>query len=114
MLFLKNSNCYRNRGNDSWKGRSGGNYGGNNGGGGRFGGMNNSNSGASDYPRKYTHQTSPSGVGNHNYDTSPPPHKRNRKDWESGADSSYGGGYHQGSYQKSGQQLPHQIGFNAS
>ena len=34
-------------------------------------------SSSSDYPKKYTSQTSP-GAG---YDTSPPPYKRNKKEW---------------------------------
>ena len=80
-------------------------YGNNNvgGGGGGYQRMGGAAGGNSDYPRKYSHQTSP-GAGGQFGDASPPPYKRNRKDWEmnnesnrSGMHDSYNPGY-QGNY----------------
>jgi hypothetical protein len=95
-----NSNSY-NKNNDrrnDWndRGRGGGrgmnSMGGYNQGGG-YGRMGSQNS---DYTRKYTNQSSSPG----HYDSSPPPHKRNKKEWDSSAsvgpmdNQMYGGGYH--------------------
>ena len=95
-----NSNSY-NKNNDrrnDWndRGRGGGGRGMNNMGGynqgGGYGRMGNQNS---DYTRKYTNQSSPG-----HYDSSPPPHKRNKKEWDSSPsvgpmdNQMYGGGYH--------------------
>lgn len=82
----------RNRSSGDWKSRNTNNMGSGGGGYGNASGGSyqrmQQGSGSSDYPRKYSqhqNQNSPGG----NYDTSPPPHKRNKKDWD--MDQVYGG-----------------------
>jgi len=48
------------------------------------------NRGASDYPKKYSNQSPTS--GGHHGDSSPPPYKRNRRDYEDSG-RSHGGDY---------------------
>ena len=104
------SNDRGNRGNnDSYKNNRMGNqssygYGHQGGGGGMGGAGGYQRMSHSDYPKKYSHQSPNAG------DSSPPPYKRNRRDYDdsgsrSHGDSMYsspsGGGYNSSSHQKS-------------